>query len=84
MLVPPLHTRTPTLAPTPYPLMPPLQAYLLCLLCLMCLLCGAAAWRVDDYLNPEDGEEEDDIDLASLRQHKCAGWGHCASLRLGC
>jgi hypothetical protein len=28
-----------------------------------------AAWRVDAYLN-EEGEGEDDDDLASLRQHK--------------
>jgi len=31
---------------------------------------SAAAWRVDDYLNPEEGEEDDDLDLTSLRQHK--------------
>lgn len=30
-----------------------------------------AAWRVDDYLG-EEGEDEDDLDLASLRQHKLA------------
>jgi hypothetical protein len=27
-----------------------------------------AAWRVDDYLNQE--EDEDDFDLSTLKQHK--------------
>ncbi|KAL4431122.1 hypothetical protein ABPG75_006378 [Micractinium tetrahymenae] len=31
-----------------------------------------AAWRVDDYLGGEEGEEDDDLDLSSLRQHRLA------------
>lgn len=33
----------------------------------------AAAWRIDDYLGGEegeDGESDDDLDLASLRAHR--------------
>lgn len=31
-----------------------------------------AAWRVDDYLAGEGKEEDEDLDLSSLRQHKLA------------
>lgn len=30
----------------------------------------AAAWRIDDYLNEEAEEDDEDLDLSSLRRHK--------------